>query len=281
MLSRGAHIASPEFTFLANRLRQFFASRGFVEVHAQSRLSIMAACEDVHTLRTFDFGGQLWPLPQTGQMWLEHELLRNPDWPGCFTLTTSYRDEPNPIDGRHQICFPMFEFEHHGNMDDLKALEMDLCEYLGFGSPADFKSITYHDACHEYMVHEIEAREENMMGDRFGPVVLLTDFPNYTNPFWNMKRKPEGNAAKIDVLIDGQETIGSAERSCDPDQMYEDFHSLDHGMYANKLYNAFGRDRVRRELDQYLALDFFPRSGAGIGMTRLLDGMKNKTKQLG
>jgi hypothetical protein len=31
----------------------------------------------------------------------------------------------------------------------------------------------------------------------------------------------------------------------------------------------FGKDRVEKELEEFLSLDFFPRFGAGIGLTRL------------
>ena len=37
------------------------------------------------------------PLPQTGQMWLEHELLSTPNSKGFFCVSTSYRQEPNAI----------------------------------------------------------------------------------------------------------------------------------------------------------------------------------------
>ena len=92
-------------------LRAFFVARGFKEVPTQSRLSILAACENPHSVATFMYNGQVWPLPQTGLMWLEYELLKNPTWPGVFCVSTSYRDEKDPIPGRHEKIFPMFEFE--------------------------------------------------------------------------------------------------------------------------------------------------------------------------
>ncbi|MSO13513.1 hypothetical protein h2es_0206 [Rickettsiales endosymbiont of Trichoplax sp. H2] len=101
-------------------LRSFFLGKNFIETHTQSRLSILAACEDPKTIQTFHYQGQDWPLPQTGQMWLEYELLSKPDVAGYFCLSTSYRSEPNPIPGRHKTIFPMFEFESHGNFEDLK-----------------------------------------------------------------------------------------------------------------------------------------------------------------
>ena len=59
---------------------------------------------------------------QTGQMWLENVLLDNPDYEGAFCLSTSYRNEPNPVAGRHDKIFPMFEFEMKGDMDAMVEL---------------------------------------------------------------------------------------------------------------------------------------------------------------
>ena len=112
-----------DFTTVTSRLREFFLSKNFVEVHTQNRLSILAACEDPTTVATYEYNGEIWPLPQTGQMWLEYELLTRPEIPGCFCVSTSYRQEPNPIPGRHEIIFPMFEFEMPGTFDDLIKME--------------------------------------------------------------------------------------------------------------------------------------------------------------
>lgn len=70
------------------------------------------------------------------------------------------------------------------------------------------------------------------------------------------------------------ETIGSAERSCDPQQMRELFHTISDGLYAKTLYNKFGVQRVEDELEQFLSYDFFPRCGGGIGMTRMIRAMR-------
>ena len=99
-----------KFTEATTQLRSFFLAKGFQEVHTQNRLSILAACEDPTTVATYEYAGEVWPLPQTGQMWLEYELLNNPDVPGFFCISTSYRDEKNITEGRHDIIFPMFEF---------------------------------------------------------------------------------------------------------------------------------------------------------------------------
>jgi len=61
------------YNALVQKMRDFFLQRGFIEVPTQSRLSILAACENPHSIATFNYNGEIWPLPQTGQMWLEHE----------------------------------------------------------------------------------------------------------------------------------------------------------------------------------------------------------------
>ena len=123
-------ISPTKFTHTVGLLRSFFLDKGFKEVHTQNRLSILAACEDPFNVATYNYAGQVWPLPQTGQMWLEHELLSQPNEKGFFCVSTSYRQEPNAIPGRHDIIFPMFEFEMPGDIVDLKKMEYELVEYL-------------------------------------------------------------------------------------------------------------------------------------------------------
>ena len=128
-------LINPEkYTQATTQLRSFFSAKGFQEVHTQNRLSILAACEDPTTVATYNYNGEVWPLPQTGQMWLEYELLTNPDVPGFFCVSTSYREEKNITEGRHDIIFPMFEFEMPGDVHDLEQMERELCEHMGFGN---------------------------------------------------------------------------------------------------------------------------------------------------
>ena len=82
-------ISPHDFTKVTTSLRQFFLDRNFLEVHTQNRLSILAACEDPTTVATYEYSGQIWPLPQTGQMWLEYELLTKPELKGCYCVSTS------------------------------------------------------------------------------------------------------------------------------------------------------------------------------------------------
>jgi len=261
-----------KFTAAVEQLREFFTKRGFLEVHTQNRLSILAACEDPTTVATYDYAGQVWPLPQTGQMWLEYELLSNPKLPGVFCVSTSYRQEPNPLPGRHDLIFPMFEFEAPGTFEDLKNMELDLVEHLQLET-SYVPEFDYEEVARKFNVLEIEAEQEELLCENYGPVVILQNFPYYTSPFWNMKKDGE-IAKKVDVIIHGMETIGSAERSSNPDEMRDEFHSISDGMYSNLLYSQFGKDRVEKELEDFLSFKFFPRYGGGIGMTRMIRALE-------
>jgi len=256
-----------------NKMRSFFLNKGFSEVHTQDRLSILAACEDPTTVATYEYGGNVWPLPQTGQMWLEYELLNNPSLNGVFCVSTSFRNEPNPIPGRHETIFPMFEFEVKGTIDDLREICSGLCEHLGLGKKENYVHKEYSELAEQYDSDNLTSDHELLMEKEYGPVVFLENFPEESSPFWNMKRN--GNKAnKIDVIIYGQETIGSAERSSNKDEMKDRFMKISDGKYAELLFDKFGKERVEKELNEFLSLDFFPRFGGGIGMTRIVRAME-------
>ena len=276
-----------EYTQVVKSLREFFDSKSFLEVHTQNRLSILAACEDPTTVATYEYQGQIWPLPQTGQMWLEYELLTKPDLQGCYCVSTSYRQEQNPLPGRHDVIFPMFEFEAHGDFEDLLQLENDLCKHLGFKSKTernmyteDFPGGFYQSVLAKYTGPELDASHEEELYKEYGDVFFLTHFPESTSPFWNMKlgeldvKKDKKLANKCDVIMGGMETIGSAERGTDVEEMRKQFYTISEGGYAELLFNLFGKERVEEELNEFLAHDFIPRFGGGIGVTRMISAMK-------
>ena len=203
-------------------------------------------------------------------MWLEYELLKDPSLPGVFCQTTSYRNEKNPVKGRHDLIFPMFEFEALGDVEDLKKLEKELLEFLGFPKPV---SVDYEEMCKKYNVKEIDDVHEGKLGKDYGVSVSLEKFPQRTHPFWNMKHLNKGIFNKVDVLLQGVETIGSAERSTNVDEMYNNFMTISNGEYSNLLFHLFTKDRVMKELEEYLSLPMIPRFGAGMGMTRMAKAM--------
>ena len=92
-----------------------------------------------------------------------------------------------------------------------------------------------------------------------------------------MKRNPNDDTSyKVDVILSGMETFGSAEREVDKNVMRDKFESIMDGSYKNKLFELFGEERTRAELDEYLDLNFIKRSGCGIGLTRLIKSMEKE-----
>jgi len=236
----------------------------------------MFACEDPTTMMSAQLGDRPIALPQSLQMGMEDDILDNPEIAGVYTYGSSYRNESTSgTDGRRNQIFPMIEFESRGNLETLLGVYDELFAELGFTPNADgkFPRLTYTDAQEYYGVEEITEVEEMKMKTDFGAVVLLTHFPEFTHPFWNMRRNPDtGLAYKCDVIVAGRESAGSAERETDVDIMRDRFRTIENGEYAKKLYSTFGYDRINTRLETYLKHQFFPRIGAGLGLTRILTG---------
>jgi aspartyl/asparaginyl-tRNA synthetase len=121
--------------------------------------------------------------------------------------------------------------------------------------------------------------DEVWLNNNIAPCVLLTYFPERTNPFWNMHMLTDGTAAKCDLILGGMECAGGAERSTNIQQQEYRFHRLPG--YKQKLYNEFGQKRVLDELDFYFSLltPLSIRSGCGIGLSRLAVALERYNKQ--
>lgn len=278
------YISKKHFNYVFDKCYEFTKKKGMMHTF-NTQLDILAACEDPWNIAVHKYHGEIWPLHQTGQMKLEEYLLgmnteRAKKSKGFTCLTKSFREEVNPIKDRHFSIFPLFEFEFPGDMEKLQGFEMEFLQYLGY-RPGSFRTIDYNDACKFYETDEIKAEHENAMVEDFGPVIFLRNFPMRSSPFWNMKVSPgryEPLAKKIDVILSGQEAIGSAERATDKVEMRKMFFEISDGDYAKTLFDKFGKDRVLKELDEYFNLndEFVERSGGGIGMTRLIQSMEKE-----
>jgi len=76
--------------------------------------------------------------------------------------------------------------------------------------------------------------------------------------------------------MSGQETIGSAERSCNKEAMLDQFNTISDGTYRDILFSNFTKERVMGEMDEFLANDMMVRCGGGSGITRLIRSMKQE-----
>lgn len=267
-----ANVHSYWYHKTVSRLREFFISRGFIEVHPQPRQSFLAVADDVSTITTYNYGGENYLLPQTGHMWLEFELLKNPDLPGVFCCSTSYRQHKNPVPGRHENIFPMFDFETAGGIQDMIKLQRELLEHFDFDMD-DYKEFTHQNITLDLGVKNIDAATESLIGQKISPVAVITDMPDSSNRSWFSKRDTD-TIKTSDVVLYGMETIGASERATNAENMRDRFYTANEGKLAQTLFDTFGQGRVERELGEYLSLDFFPRATGSIGLTRLIAALR-------
>ena len=261
------------YSMVIKQLRDFFESKGWYEVYTQGRLSILAASKDPNAIFTYNYDGEVWPLPQSGQLWLEKELLLNPDVPGVFCLNTSYRNKSDLVNGREDKIFPLFEYEMRGEVNDLITLEEELLEYLGFGLKEFYLHREYTELTEAYGVKKLDYKHTEDLCNEDTPVVFLKNYPTKIVPYWNVKHNGE-TANKVGVILHGIETITSAERCIDKNEIRKQFYTIEDGRYANQLFSNFTKARVVKELDQFLEHDMIVRCGGSIGVTRMIRAMK-------
>lgn len=266
-------LSAKTYNCIVKKLRCFFADhKKFMEVPAQSRHAILTAYNP-KTLATYSMSGMQWALPQSGQMILEHELLRDQSssYEGVYCITASYSSQDSPIFNGQQKLFPLFEFESRGEHEQLKDLEKQLLQYLGFSEPREF---SYEALCQHYNVDLLESKEQSKIWEELGDVISLQNFPERTNPFFTIKRDESGISQKVDLILYGIETVVSAQRSCNIDQMRHDFFTLRGGAYAQTLFETFGKQRVIAELENFLAQPMVPRFSGSISICSLARAME-------
>lgn len=265
-------------SYIVSKFREVL---GGTEVFVQHLPSILAACENPHSILTFMFNTtqEVWAMPQTNQMWLEFYLLENRVEDICHTITYSYRDEVG-LELRHpdrtiNKSFVMIEWERKGNFELLIKTITELVFAIGFDTIVE---VNYEDVCKEFGVTIIDDSIEKQLNSRYNAdVVLLKYFPERTHPFWNMEYDQNVRAfKKVDVIINGEECGGGAERSTDRYLQHSRFYSIENGEYSKTLFDKFGMERVQKELNKYLDLTFFERIGMGWGLSRLVKAVKNK-----
>ena len=65
------------YSIVINLVRNFLNKLNFIELFTQNKLSILTICNEPKSMCTFNYGGYVWPLPQSSIIWLEYELINN------------------------------------------------------------------------------------------------------------------------------------------------------------------------------------------------------------
>ena len=288
---------------VVQKVRSFCLSQNYIEAHnsvTHPKQEVrLRACEDPETMV-----GAVWgegtsdqrtlPLDQSNQMIFEWALLealdKDPETKGFFAATTSYRDEQNPDPGRHLRSFPMVEIEGAGNFDDLLDFQSKLLVAAGFEAPV---VVDYRDFAKFRGVKYLSNTDEKALRV-VAPVVQLINFPYGEDvhgdswPFFNMRVREDHEglyAQKCDVIIDGVEVFGSAERDSRPDVMRDQFYRSVNGRYCQMLFHKFGKENIERELESYFKLfhdeESQRRFGMGIGFSRFIAAYAARYKKWG
>lgn len=294
-MAAASHVVGPtllrpfarrNYDYFVRRALQWGWRRHDLLLMDASRPSIVAACEDYKNITEYTIAGKRFPLPQTSQMHMEWNVMSDgvdSDIPGYMHVTTSYRDEGRPVPMRHASVFKMFEFEKRaapgadcaGAMAELNRTVRGFLNNFGVRDDM-IDEVTYEDACNRLGVRAIGDREETLltMAREDRPVVMLTYFPERSDPYWNMARLPDfpDIAYKIDTLGAGLEMIGAAVRGVDAMAMRARFNAVSGGKVAQRLY-AIDQGKAEEELAETLRMvheNPVMRYGGGMGIWRVM-----------
>lgn len=278
-----------EFYHVVSKLGDFFKAREFTKAGSKNLHNVLVAFEDTNVMLEFYNAGDERNLAPTGnideigQMWLENELLKHPEAKGYYHITTAVRTQDQDEDVNNNI-FPLFEFEMRGGVDALIELEKALLTHLGYDT-TKFNQSTYADMAANYNVDTLDNDNKKTMASDISSTIFLTDFPDRTDPFWNMKRHDTPNqdmTKQVNVIMNGKDTFVSAQRDTDPVVMRERFNTMSQGNYKEKiferfgngLHGLFGQESIEKDIDDFFNLNMIERSGGSIDIMRLISSMK-------
>lgn len=234
-----------KYSILINLIRNFLNKLNFIELFTQNKLSILTICNDPKSMCTFNYGGYVWPLPQSGIIWLEHELINlnemnNPG--GIYTMCTCYKNDPNYTRKMSENIFeadivtPIFEFAAFGQYSDMQTMVINLLQELGFRTK--FNIINYNQIAKKRGSRELDITD--IVTDKI--VTFLEYIPN---PKWGMKYTTQVIILQTDVLT-------FSEHITDSNDLLETFYTYDNGSLAEYLYSQFSKERVDDELYKFI-----------------------------
>lgn len=223
-------------------LRKFLDKLNFIELFTQNKLGILTICDDPKAMCTFNYGGYVWPLPQSSIIWLEHELFTNPDLAGIYTVCTTYKNDPNYSKKKSDnileadVVVPNFEFVTFGEYSEIILLVVNLLQELGFLEKYTF--VNYNQLVKRH-------GSTNLSIDVLAPTKGVTFVEHVPNQKWGMKYTSK-------VYIYQTEILSFSEHLKDSNDLLETFFTLDNGHLSEYLYAQFSKERVDKELFNFI-----------------------------
>ena len=262
-----------DYSYVIQSLREFFLKKGYCEMYSGNCPSFMTISGNVQNTTSFLLQGSIFPLPQTYQLILETEIMKDDTLPGIFCIFSSYRDEETLIEGRHERIFPTLEFSTRGTLEDLIRIYRELLAHLSFENPDQIPQHSYDVMCIKLKDKVIGPSQEARIAE-IHPEYIVTHYSEDTFPMWDICRDKVSSTVKNAILLlDGQKVISGAEKSCSSKDMQQAFIYHRKGKYITDLHRLYGSQRVNDELEMYLQNPFVPRISASIGISRLIRSM--------
>ena len=250
-----------EYNKFLIKVRQFFESRGFIEV-AETIHTLTTACEtDPKDVLLCKKNGILTCLPQSNLKWIQYLLHEfNGGKGGLFMTGVSY----NRGTMETSKIYPILDFAAYGTIDDLLEILTDFCRYMEFGKPLYIHpggvNILKDSECEKYKSKEC---------------VITTGLDRIFNKYFWQYKLVDTQYKVASLILHGKRVILGGERSIDVKKMLFDVYTIDNGDYIKTLYNLYNMKRVDDELLRYPSIKWTTRYGATINLEALFQFYKS------
>ena len=234
-------VSNKQYHYVANCIRLYLIENGLIECCLQSKFPLLSSCGDCQN-----------------QLYLEHELLQNPDVTGYFCVTNVNIENP------HSMPMPTAEFVIKGDIHVLESFIHHLLIYLSYHNISKYtiKDYNYITTKLNMDVNYLSSTVKQKIYNKFGAVFLLKNYPTNTSAHWTTKKTNVNDTYdKLVTILSGTEAIISYEMSSDKTDMCNQFHA-----------NCESAD-VNAELDQYLSQSFITRSYGKIFTLEIIESM--------
>lgn len=228
-------VSNKQYHYVTNCIRFYLMENGLIECCSQSKFPRLSS--------------------GVNQLYLEHELLQNPDGAGYFCVTN--------VNTENQDSAPTVEFVITGDIHVLESFIHHLLIYLCYHTISKYTIKDYNYITNKlnmdvtYLSNTVKQKIYN----KFGAVFLLKNYPTNTTAHWTQKTNSNNTYNKIVTILSGMEAIISYEMSSSKNIMRNQFKSSSDTGDEND------------ELDQYLSQSFITRSYGNIFTLEIINSM--------